>query len=209
MIEWIGTNSELVNIVINAVLTLVWIVYLNLFLHGIVRTRRPMIMISRGAGSGPEARLFISNMGAEPIYVTALIADVRCGGQERSVTITQNDEIQADDLDTPSARTNEGPLGAGSYMDAGSFGALMDRIALHADAKVDPASIERVTLTVVAATGHSAAISAGVKTYRVLRKEGATMFHPEHLSTQQLRNRLSRRRLLKRLNRDLQAELRA
>ncbi len=207
MIEWIGSNSELVNTIISSILMVVWIVYLNLFLHSLRRAKRPMLMISRGAGSGPEARMFLSNMGAEPIYITALIADVEYDGERASVTITENDEIAADSLSDPSEATNEGPLDSGDFQDAGSFGGMMKRITMHAEKDIDPERIDRVTLTVVAATGHSAALSAGKKTYRVLKREGETVFHPEHLSTIQLRSRLARRRIRKRLNRDLQAEL--
>lgn len=207
MIDWIGGNSELLNTIISAILMVVWIVYLNLFLQSLRRTKRPMLMISRGAGSGPEARMFLSNMGAEPIYVTALIADIEYGDERASVTITENDEIAADNLSDPSEATNEGPLGSGDFQDAGSFGGMMKRISMHAAEDIDPDRIDRVTLTIVAATGHSAALSAGRKTYRILRREGGTVFHPEHLSTIQLRSRLARRRIRNRLNRDLQAEL--
>ncbi len=208
MIDWIAANSQTLNTVTNAVLAVVWIVYLNLFLTGIRRTRRPMLMISRGAGSNEDARLFISNMGAEPAYITALIADVECrNGNKTTATITQNDELAADDLSDPSAATNEGPLDSGAYMDGGSFGGLLTRISLHASEPVEAEAIDRVTLTVVAATGHSATIAAGRKTYRIKRHEAGLLFHPEHLSTIQLRSPWSRRRIHRRLNRDLQAEL--
>jgi hypothetical protein len=207
MFDWIADNSEALSTIINGILMVVWAVYLNLFLRSLQRTKRPIIMISRSAGTGPEARLFISNMGAEPIYVTALIADVECGEAQFSATITDNDEIQSDELSSPREATSEGPLGSGDYMDAGSFGGLMERISKHAVERIDPGKVDRVTLTVVAAAGHSNALSAGTKSYRILRRDTGTVFHPEHLSTRQLRNSLARRRIRRRLNRDLQAEL--
>ncbi len=207
MIDWIASNSPTIDTVISAILMVVWIVYLNLFLYDIRRTKRPMIFISRSAGTDERARLFISNMGAEPIYVTALIADVRCGGRRISATITENDEIGEDQITNPSAATNEGPLGSGDYMDAGSFKALMTRIRIRMTDPIDPAKVDRLTLTVVATSGHSGNLAAGRKTYRILRRDDKTIFHPEHLSTQQLHNWLQRRRIRRRLNQDLQAEI--
>ncbi len=208
MIEWIAANAQALNTIFSGILMIVWVVYLNLILTGIRRTRRPMLMISRGAGSGAQARLFISNMGAEPAYITALIADVESReGKKVTATITQNDELSADDLSDPGAATNEGPLDSGAYMDSGSFGGLLTRISMNASEPVEAEAIDRVTLTVVAATGHSATIAAGRKTYRIKRDDDGMLFHPEHLSTTQLRSVWARRRIHRRLNRDLQAEL--
>ncbi|SPJ25173.1 hypothetical protein [Palleronia abyssalis] len=207
MIEFIAEHHNVISVITSSILMVIWLLYLNLFYVGIRRTRRPMIMVSRGAGKGPEARLFVSNMGAEPIYITALIADAQCGDKTITAYITQNDHIGSDSLESPDAATNEGPLGSGDYLDAGSFESMLTRIKLHAAEALDTDQIERLTLTVVAATGHSAAISAGRKMYHVIRREDEIIFHPEKVSTEQMRNWLSRRRIRKRLESELAAEL--
>ena len=208
MFQFIAANSEVISTVVNIVLTGVWLIYLNLFFISLRRQKSQMILISRGAGTGPEARLFISNMGAEPIYISALIADCHCGDDTTTAFITQNDHISAEQLSTPGAATNEGPLGSGDYMDAGSFESLMTRIERHSDHAVKAANVERVTLTVVASTGYSALVSAASATYRVLKADGAVIFHPEHVSTIQHKGRSARRRIRRRLEEQFEDELR-
>ncbi|WP_375260487.1 hypothetical protein [Palleronia sp.] len=191
----------------NMIMTIIWLVYLNLFFVSHRRQKAPMILISRGAGIGPEARLFISNMGAEPIYVSALIADCYTGDEVATAFITQNDHISGEELSSPGAATNEGPLGSGDYMDAGSFDSLMNRIERHSDHPLKARDVDRVTVTVVASTGYSALISAASTTYTILRSDGNTVFHPEHISTVQHRGLRARRRVRRRLEQQSEREV--
>lgn len=207
MFGFMTEHSQALTVITNVIMTGVWLVYLNLFFVSHRRQKSPMILISRGAGIGPEARLFISNMGAEPIYVTALIADCYCGDDVATAFITENDHISAEELTSPGAATNEGPLGSGDYLDAGSFESLMNRIERHSDHPLKAEEVDRVTITVVASTGYSALISAASSTYTVLRSEGTTVFHPEHISTVQHKGRRARRRIRRRLEQKSEREV--
>lgn len=207
MFDFMAQHSDVISVIVNMILTVVWIVYLNLFFISHRRQKSPMILISRGAGTGPEARLFISNMGAEPIYVSALIADCFSDDDQITAFITENDHISGDELGSPEAATNEGPLGSGDYLDAGSFESLMNRIERHSDHPMKARDVERITITVVASTGYSALISAASSTYTILRSEQATVFHPEHISTVQHKNRRARRKIRRRLEQQSEREL--
>ncbi|SFG98950.1 hypothetical protein SAMN04488020_105236 [Palleronia marisminoris] len=207
MFDFMAQHSDVISVIVNIILTIVWIVYLNLFFISHRRQKSPMILIRRGAGTGPEARLFISNMGAEPIYVSALIADCYSGDKVTTAYITQNDHISAEELSTPDAATNEGPLGSGDYLDAGSFDSLMKRIERHSDQPLKADEVERVTITVVASTGYSALISAASSTYTILQCGQTRIFHPEHVSTIQHTGRRARRRIRRRLEQQIESEL--
>ena len=207
MFDFMAEHSDVISVIVNIILTIVWIVYLNLFFISHRRQKSPMILIRRGAGTGPEARLFISNMGAEPIYVSALIADCYSGDKKTTAYITQNDHISSEELTNPDAATNEGPLGSGDYLDAGSFESLMSRIERHSDQPLKSGEVERVTITVVASTGYSALISAASSTYTILQCGETRIFHPEHVSTIQHNGRRARRRIRRRLEQQIESEL--
>lgn len=207
MIEFIRTNHEVLATSSGLVTAAIWLVYLNLFYASMRRSQRPEILLSRSAGSGQGARLFISNMGAEPIYVSAIIADYEAEDDRGTAYITQNDHIRSEDLDSARAATSEGPLASGDYLDAGSFEDLMTRIGMHGNTRIAPGAIERVTLTVAAQTGYSAMTSAGSKAYRVIRKGDEVVFQPEKLSTKQLRGWFARRKLHKRLESEMRDAL--
>lgn len=207
MFEFMSEHSSALTVISNVIMTIIWLVYLNLFFISHRRQKSPMILIRRGAGTGPEARLFISNMGAEPIYVSALIADCYSGDKKTTAYITENDHISSEELSTPDAATNEGPLGSGDYLDAGSFESLMNRIERHSDQPLKAAEVERVTITVVASTGYSALISAASSTYTILQCGETRIFHPEHVSTIQHRGRRARRRIRRRLEQQIESEL--
>lgn len=201
MMDWISANSNALSAVSSAIMTLVWIVYLQMFFQQMRRNRRPVILISRSAGRGHDARLFVSNMGAEPIYISNLVADIETQDATAEAVITDNDDVRGDERADPSEATNEGPLGSGEYFDAGSYGDLMSRIAAHSKPKVNKEDVTRMTLTVAASTGYSTEIAGARRTFTLVRENGEIVFHPESLHTIQLRGPIARRRLLKRLER--------
>lgn len=209
MWNWIEANSTVLSVVFSGAYALIWLVYLQVLVGGVLRTRRPLILISRTAGTGHEARLYISNMGAEPIYITSLIADLDCGGTRAEVILTDNTTIADSEGTDGRNGTNEGPLASGAYLDAGGFGGLMDRIDARTPRDISAGTVDRMTLTVVAATGHSARIAGGRRSFRVLRRDDAVIYHPETTRTRQLYGRWQSHRLRRRLDSHLRAEAQA
>ena len=203
MMEWIAANSDALSVISSAVMALIWIVYLQIFFSQLHRNRRPVILISRSAGRGPAARIFVSNMGAEPIYLVNLIADIETETASAVAIITDHDDISGEETGNPAEATNEGPLGSGQYLDAGSFNHLMSRIADHANPRIDLEEVTRITLTVAASTGHSTRIAGGRRSFAIRRENGDVVFQPETFDTYQLRGPLTRRRLRTRLERHL------
>ena len=179
-------NSNALSAVSSAIMTLGWIVYPQIFFYQPHRNRRPVILISRSAGRGQGARLFLSNMGAEPIYISNLIADIETEGATAEAVI-DNDDIRGDECADPTEATNEGPLGSGEYLDEGSYGGLMSRSATHSTPKVNEEDVTRITLTVAALTGHLIQIAGARRGFAVVRKNGETVSHPGSFRKIQLR----------------------
>ena len=63
MISWISQNSDWLQVVLNASMVIVWLVYLQVFLSGFRRQRRSDILITLGAGAGLNARCFVAIWG--------------------------------------------------------------------------------------------------------------------------------------------------
>lgn len=203
MMEWLSANSDALSVITSAILALIWIAYLQMFFQQMRRNRRPVILISRSAGRGPDARIFVSNMGAEPIYLVNLIADIETEKVSAVAIITDHDDISGEETGNPAEATNEGPLGSGQYLDAGSFNHLMSRIAEHANPQIDVEEVTRITLTVAASTGHSTRIAGGRRSFAIGRGNDDIVFQPETFDTYQLRGPLTRHRLRKRLEQNL------
>jgi len=183
--NWISENSEILSLALSALMALIWIVYLQIFAMGYLRQRRPIVLISRTAGTGDSARCFVSNMGAEPIYLTALIADVCIGDTLNRSFVTDRDELGADDIDSPGDATNQGPLSSGSYLDAGNFGTILKRALDHLDLSDHDEQVSELRLTVLCNSGHSNLLVAASRSFRVGWADGTRMFIPRRPQTDQ------------------------
>jgi hypothetical protein len=164
-----------------------------------------MILIHRSVGDDEAARCFVSNMGAEPIYLVSLIADLDIEGERRSAVITDRGEWREEN--NPASATTQGPLASGNYLDVGSFKDLMDR----ADSTVPGASdkAERLVLTAVASYGYGAKLVAARREFALRIHNDRRVIHPTDIITQQLSGPLARRRVKRRLMEDLEEEARA
>src|SRR5690606_34596270 len=75
--DWITEHSDLINVMSNVGMLVVWITYLQVFLAGYRRQKKATILINRGGGGGLEAHCLVTNMSAEAIYVHTLIARLK------------------------------------------------------------------------------------------------------------------------------------
>lgn len=212
LLSWLNDNSGAVNVGLNAAMVLIWLVYLQLFLLGYLRQRRPTILINRGAGTGPHARCLIGNMSADPIYVQSLIARLRTeeGTRIEAVTdIGRAGDGDGDGEDEPlGSLTKQGPLESGAYMNIGSFTDVMRRL----DPKIDlgrldgprgrPAELE---IIVAAIHGSDDLLIGARRTYRIERREDGLVLTPPRLQATQIRSRWGRMRLRRRYMAFLQA----
>ncbi|SER69246.1 hypothetical protein SAMN04490244_102177 [Tranquillimonas rosea] len=205
--EWLSANSAGLNVIINVVMLFVWVGYLQVFLMNFLRQRQSMLLINRGAGEGEHARCFVSNMGAEPIYVVNVIAKISSGGEELTANIVDRYEVSSDDLSTPTKGTTQGPLQSGEFLDMGSFRDILVRAASRLHGNVDEMQIDKLDLTVVAASGHTAHLVGGRRCFFLGWVDGSRTFVPERATTDQKSGFFERRKLRAQMDEERQDEV--
>lgn len=203
--DWIAENSAALQVGVGVLNALVWVMYLHLFLTSYRRQQETVILIHRGASEDDRARCIVSNMGSEAIYILSVVAELTVDGEVCSAHVTDRDEIDLDSFDDPLRRTSQGPLKSGEFLDVGSFHDLAVR-ALHRVAPdKSPEDVERIRVTVVAASSHAAALVGASREF--LRQKGKSGYSvmPTTLVAQQLRRRRDRRRIENMMRSDLAA----
>ncbi len=202
MLAWIRENVTLLQLAVSMISAVVWIFYLQIFLLSFLRQRRPEILISRGAGVGMEARCFIANLGFEPIYVSQLLISIQTPEGKRDAAITDREVMTEEQQRDPRQATNQGPLKSGDSFDAGSFTDLL-RQALRAAGAAEDVKVESFNITVVGIHAASAAFVGATRHFDVIDRNGWSEIQPDDLATRQIRSFLGRRRLRRKLQRDL------
>ena len=201
-VAWLTKNAALIEIVLSALMAFVWLAYLQLFLTSLRRQRRSQIMISRGVGNGLDARCFVANLGHEPLYVLEIIAELAIGDRQVEAVITDRSDLSRTELNDPREAANQGPLKPGDDYDAGSFREIADK-ALRGEDSEPGGAFDRIGLTVVAATAASGEPVAAERRYCVDHARTGPVLRPETLQPRQIRSLIARRRLKRRLRRDL------
>ncbi|WOI57097.1 hypothetical protein [Palleronia sp. LCG004] len=191
--SWVVSNSEVINLVLQAIMVLIWVAYLQLFLFSYLRQRRPVVLINRSVGSSENARCFVSNMGAEPVHLTALVADLTIGDEVHRSFVTDRDELEKSGMSQPSEGTNQGPVAPGGFVDAGSFGEIVRRALSHIEDKDDENEVSRLSLMALCSSGYSSHIVAGARTFEIGMRDGARHFIPVEPTTLQYSSRRHQR----------------
>lgn len=206
MLDWLSTNGEAVNVILNAAMLLVWIVYLQVFVSSYRRQRRATILISVGGGSGLDARCLVSNMSEGAIYIRSLLLDLTTAEGTSSHSITEIEDLEEWKGPTDlNLWTRQGPLDPGGVRDMGPFRSMIGH-ALQAKGKVPaiPAidAIEQVGVMVVAHYGPEDLLVAAEQEYTVRQEGQAAWLLPRTVKPRQIRSRSERRRLRERLEQE-------
>ena len=153
--EWVARHSDVIDVAVNAGLLVIWALYLHLLLLTFRRQYRPNILINRGGGVSGGSRCLISNMSTEPIYVQAVILEVGAGDRRWSRRISDVETLgEAESATSAIARTRQGPLGKGQFIDIGTIAGLvataLERVRGDPDAPSGIAGSDWFRITVVA-----------------------------------------------------------
>lgn len=193
MLRWMSEHPELLSAAISFAMLIVWIAYLQLFVFGYIRRRRSNILINRSVAGPHDVRCLVSNMSAESIYVTSVIASIEADGRRWDCPITHS-ELEDEGLGSqPSSR--QGPLAPGGYRDIGSFSGFFQRVQQRAP--VDPQEGEGCVLELrIVAYYASEDLPVGALRRFAVTRDGETLrFTPETVGTTQIRSRRARRRI--------------
>ena len=206
MLEWISQHGTLAQVAVQIATALVWVGYLHVLIVNLRRQKRPNVVISRVAGDDDSARLLACNLGAEPIHVLSVVADVDLDGETRSVVIADHNDMSAEGDEPASRRTRKGPLDSGGYRDIGCFGDMLGEAMQRLGLAEREGEVDRLVLTVAAESGRDRLLVAGRQSFAVVRAGGRRVFLPQATRTEQIRSVFARRRLGRRLDAALREE---
>ncbi len=145
MLEWVQSNQDILSLALQLVMAVIWVCYLQLIFIGVLRQRRPIILVHRSGGKGDTARCLVSNMGAEPIYLINLVAELSIDKQMHRVSVIEKDDEITESGDSVK-ESAQGPIQPGEMQDVGSFGSILRHAArrLGQDNDVDVAEQMRI-----------------------------------------------------------------
>ncbi|MEJ6388392.1 hypothetical protein [Gymnodinialimonas ulvae] len=197
MPQFLAQNADMIGLAMDILMVVIWLTYLQLFFFTIRTQRRPSLHIDRGAAKDENARLTVTNMGREPIYLLAIVVDLgKDDGTSRAI-VTDRSEIAHDDASAPMDRTNQGPLGQGKTRDIGSLNDIMNRAQRRLNVSVGLNSVRRMWVSAVAISHEGERIVAASKAFSVDHTDnGALQVTPDSVLTDQIRSPLRRRELL-------------
>ena len=195
MLDWIAKNTGTLQVAISLLTGIVWLAYLHILWLNFRRQRQAVILINRSVAQDENAHCFVTNMGAEPIYLMEVMARVVTDEKTYTVKVTEREEVALNELDNPLTRTNQGPLKSGDFIDIGSFLDLLHR----ADARIGSEGlfekVRQMELTVAAVDGHATHLVTACHNFKAEWKDGKPYFVPDRVMTHQIRNIFQRRKI--------------
>lgn len=206
-LEWIDVHHEAASLLVAVGTLLVWVTYLHAFLASYRRQRTGTILITIGDGRGFDGHCLVTNMGAEPVYIHALIAQVegRRGLHSRAIT-----ELEGEQWSEPSDLrlwTRQGPLGSSRLRDMGTFRSMVNHV-LDAGAGTAPddnperhtAGLRTVLIRVIAVHGSEDLPIGAERMFDVVEDASGATLRPRSYGTRQMRSRRERRQLARLLD---------
>lgn len=195
MWEWVAENSGLVQASMAAITAVVWMVYLHVIVSGLRRQRRTEILIHQGGARDLSARLLVSNLGFEPIYVLEIMLTVWTAKGERMSSVADRTEIARDKHASPREATLQGPLKSGDSVDIGSAQDLLDRAKHSSFDALGPEDVREMEITVAAVTAADSRIAAASRRFTMKTRDGGACLLPQNLTARQIRSSWRRRRI--------------
>ncbi len=192
MLQFLTQNVELLNLLVNVLLVVIWAVYLQIFLVSHLRQTRSVIHIDIGAADGERSRCLVTNLSSNPLYIQGMVAELFEGDQSARVVVTEREEMDQDDLQDPLKRTNRGTLHPGQTVDIGSLADVVKRAWIRLGREWTVDKLSQVKVTVVAISGQAERVVGASKTFDAQYKQNRSHFVPQNLLTQQIRPRRAR-----------------
>lgn len=203
-ISWFVNNTNVVIALSNIGTLIVWLVYAQLLYFNFRRQRRPRLVIRRAGDNGLSATCVISNMSAEPIYISYIISEVRYKGENITCDVTDviksgHGEPAAED-EGNSVDYRQGPMLSGGYMHIGKYrDLLLKTIELDKGTSIDEAigNTESVTVYIICIYGSEDKPIGAYRKYFLISNEDAVMMRPASWDTIRLSSMRKRRKLKK------------
>lgn len=115
--EFLRANADLISVIANSAMVVVWLLYFQLMHHSYRRRTRSSIVITHGKGDGMDACCFVTNMSDGQFFLTAVAVRVQDGdGKTQGASMRQP---------MSGGESIQGPLGPGEWFEFGRFGDLL------------------------------------------------------------------------------------
>lgn len=194
MFDWISHNSEMLQVMLNGMMVVIWIAYLQIFFVSFRRQQRSKILINMSVGSGLSARCCISNLSLEPLYLYDVVVELTTKAGTREAVITDRTEMTDEQVTITSQGTNQGPLNSGDSIDIGSFNDIIERASRKLEG-VDLLNVTHFQITALAQTSSSPQVIGAYRKYCLHKCDGMIDISPLHITATQVRFWWGRRQL--------------
>ena len=198
MLEWIHQNVQVLSLLANVGMLLIWVAYLQLFFQSFRRQRQPNLLIHQANGFGLSSICMIANMSESNVHIAALLVDAERGGDSVSFHPGPDVPDPLDDED-PLTHMQEGPLPQGQYFTVGSFRTLVAEANTrlpepHADPHSEGGEpVMELGVRLVAFVGPELQPIGARRAFYVTRFDTSTEVRPRALVPEQYSNRRQRR----------------
>lgn len=208
MLAWLSEHGQALSAAASFGMLIVWILYLQLFFRMFQRQRRPNLLIHQAGGFELDSRCVVANMSESAVHVAAVLIDVEHdsvagGGAKHDGNVGHDREhdgqrvtfqprpVHGQNDGEALADTRQGPLGPATYLDLGSFAALLDTAdrGHRGGDELDAA----VTVRVVAFVGSELYPSGARRSFRISGRRRDATVQPESLLPEQLSSASQRR----------------
>jgi len=199
--QWLNDNRELIALFMSFAMLVVWVTYLQLLLVQFRHSKRSTILITRAGGRGMRSRCLVTNMSAQPLYVTSVIGTLHYGERQIELALTDLRDLPGDLGADPRSRMGQGSLNTGQFMDIGHFdeiiGALLEA---NGETDIQVEDIGQCDLTVVALHAFESLPIGARRSFRFDRNATkGPKVQPLTIVTNQIRKRSGRRALLRKV----------
>ncbi|MDZ5699029.1 hypothetical protein [Chelativorans sp. M5D2P16] len=194
MWNWISQQNEPLNVVLNSLMLVVWVLYFQLLLNGYRRARHAKILINRANGHSLGTQCVVTNMSTEAIYIEGVIAELKSDGPDDTIVCSITDWGGRVEPEGQSEVDGyQGPLNSGRSVELGPYHKIIEH-SLGQTGR-DIASVRALTLTIVATYGSEDRPVAAQRDYEIVERMGQRILRSESVTTHQVRSKAERRRI--------------
>ncbi len=192
MLEWVRENVSVLTAITSLGTLFIWLAYLHLFYRSLRDQRRPKLLVHEAGGFDPGDRCIIANMSPTAVHIAAVLVDVDRDGESLTFQPKPPHPAKAPDGD-PLGLARQGPLNSGSYLDIGTFDALLTAAGFE-DREGSPEARTVITVRVVGFIGPELFPAAAMRRFEVIDDQAdGTLVHPLSVLPTDLRERQQRK----------------
>lgn len=211
MWSWITDNASGLSAVASFLTLIIWLFYAQLLYYGFRRQRRARVLINQGYGSDTSSICLVTNMSHEPVYIQLLLITLVTDSDRHTCSVTDLDRSYGDhQTGGPDQLTRQGPLNSGQFMQTGSFHDLIlqaareNGVISNSSTDIRDLALRSFVMTAISNYGPDGASIGFEREFLVQARdenEAQLNIRPCTVSTRRLKNRRSRQRMQRWLER--------